>query len=126
MRRIINYYRLQIDVMRKWRPRGRSRIRRILATLIISVLSFGGAVWLTPGFDLAPGTSWVGAGLVAAVVLGVLNILVRPLLLALFAGVSVIAVVVVTLAFQIVSFLILPRFVSELHVSGILSAFVAS
>src|SRR3954470_3909917 len=126
MRRIIDYYRLQIDVMRAWRPSGRSRARRLLATLIVSVLSFAGAVWLTPGLDLAPGASVLGSGCIAAVVLGVLNILVRPIFLAIFAGISVIAVVIATLLFQIVSFLILPRFVPDLHVGGVLAALVAS
>lgn len=69
MRRIIDFYRLQIEVMRKWRPTGRSRLRRLVATLIVSVLSFAGAVWLTPGFDLKPGAPLLGSALVASIVL---------------------------------------------------------
>lgn len=126
MRRIVEFYRLQIEVMRTWRPRGGSRARRLLATLIISVISFGGAVWLTPGVDLAPGAPVVGSLLVGAIVLAILNVLVRPLFLGLFAGISVIAVVVATLAFQVISFLVLPLVVSDLVVSGVLSALVAS
>jgi uncharacterized membrane protein YvlD (DUF360 family) len=126
MRRLIDFYRLQIQVMRTWRPSGGSRVRRLLATLIISVLSFGGAVWITPGVDLAPGAPIIGSLLLAAIVLAVLNALVRPVFIALFAGVSVIAVVIATLVFQIVSFLVLPAFVRDLYVSGILAAFVAS
>ena len=55
MRRIIDFYRLQIQVMREvaaerqahasggsWRPDQ-------------SVVSLGGAVFLTPGFDMVPG-----------------------------------------------------------------------
>ena len=55
MRRLIDFYRLQIHVMRTWRPSTGSRIRRLTATLIVSVLSFGIAVYLTPGVDLTPG-----------------------------------------------------------------------
>ena len=102
------------------------RVRRLLATLIISVLSLGGAVALTPGFDLTPGAPIIGTLLIAAIVLAVLNVLVRPLFLALFGGISVIAVVIATLVFQVASFLIVANVVKDLTVSGILSALVAS
>ncbi len=91
---MIDFYKLQIKVMREWQPSGGSRARRLLATLVISVLSFGGAVALTPGYDMVPGAPIIGTLLLAAIVLGVLNIVVRPLFLALFAGISVIAVVI--------------------------------
>lgn len=126
MRRLIDFYRLQIHVMRTWRPGGGSRLRRLLATLIVSVLSFGGAVWITPGVDLAPGAPIIGSLLLAALVLAVLNVLVRPVFLALFAGISVIAVVIATLVFQVVSFYVLPFFVRDLVVSGLIAALVAS
>ncbi len=126
MRRVIDFYRLQIQVMRDWQPSGGSRVRRLLATLIISILSLGGAVAITPGFDLTPGAPIFGTLLIAALVLAVLNVLVRPLFLALFGGISVIAVVIATLVFQVASFLIVANVVKDLTVSGILSAFVAS
>jgi uncharacterized membrane protein YvlD (DUF360 family) len=126
MRRLIDFYKLQIHVMRTWRPEGGSRVRRLLATLVVSVLSFGGAVWITPGVDLAPGAPVIGSLLLAAIVLGVLNILVRPVFLALFAGISVIAVVIATLIFQVVSFYVLPFFVSDLVIKSVIAALVAS
>jgi uncharacterized membrane protein YvlD (DUF360 family) len=126
MRRLIDFYRLQVQVMRTWRPGGGSRIRRLLATLVVSVLSFGGAVWITPGVDLAPGAPVIGSLLLAAIVLAVLNVLVRPVFLALFAGISVIAVVIATLIFQVVSFYVLPFFVGDLVISGVIAALVAS
>lgn len=126
MRRLIDFYRLQIHVMRTWRPSGGSRVRRLLATLIVSVLSFGGAVWITPGVDLAPGAPIIGSLLLGAIVLAVLNVMVRPVFLFLFAGISVIAVVIATLVFQVASFFFLPFFVRDLVVSGVLAALVAS
>jgi len=126
MRRVIDFYRLQIQVMRDWQPTGGSRARRLLVSLVISVLSLGGAVALTPGFDLTPGAPIIGTLLVAALVLGLLNVLVRPLFLALFGGISVIAVVIATLIFQVASFLVVGYVVRDLTVTGILSALVAS
>ena len=89
MRRLIDFYRLQIDVMRKWRPSTGSRLRRFIVTLIVSVLSFGVAVWLTPGVDLVPGAGILSTALLAAIVLGILNIAIRPVFIAAFAGISV-------------------------------------
>ncbi len=126
MSRLISFYKLQVQVMRTWRPSGGSRARRLVATLIVSVLSFAGAVAITPGYDLVPGAPLFGNALLAAVVLAVLNILVRPVFLALFAGISVIAVAIATLVFQVVSFLILPTFAVDLQISGAVAALVAS
>ena len=126
MRRIIDFYRLQIQVMRDWQPSGGSRVRRLVATLLISVVSLGGAVFFTPGFDMVPGSPIVGTLLLGAITLGLLNLLVRPVFLALFAGVSVIAVAIATIVFQIATFLLLPRFIDELQASGIIVALVAS
>jgi uncharacterized membrane protein YvlD (DUF360 family) len=126
MRRLIDFYRLQIQVMRAWRPSSGSRVRRIVATLIVSALSFLGAVLLTPGVEIQAGSRPFLVALGAALVLGILNVLIRPVFIAAFAGISVIAVVVATLVFQVVSFLILPLFIPEVVVSGILAALVAS
>jgi uncharacterized membrane protein YvlD (DUF360 family) len=126
MRRLVDFYRLQFEVMRTWRPSGGSRVRRLVATLIVSVLSFAGAVAITPGFDLAPGAPLLGTALLAAIALAVLNVLVRPLFLGLFAGISVIAVAVATLVFQVVSFFVLQYLVADLVVTGLVAALVAS
>ncbi len=126
MRRLIDFYRLQIQVMRTWRPSSGSRVRRIIATLLVSALSFLGAVFLTPGVSLESGSRPFLVALGAALVLGILNVAIRPVFIAAFAGVSVIAVVVATLVFQVVSFLLLPRLITEIVVSGIVAALVAS
>jgi uncharacterized membrane protein YvlD (DUF360 family) len=126
MRRLIDFYRLQINVMRTWRPRTGSRLRRLVATLLVSVLSFGIAVFLTPGLDLEAGAGILSTALLAAIVLGVLNIAIRPVFIAIFAAVSVIAVTIATLVFQVVSFLILPFFVDSLILSSWVAALVAS
>ena len=126
MRRLIDFYRLQIHVMRTWRPSSGSRVRRIVATLIVSALSFLGAVFLTPGVSLEAGSRPFLVALGAALVLGILNVAIRPVFIAAFAGVSVIAVVIATLVFQVVSFLLLPRLIPEIVVNGIVAALVAS
>jgi uncharacterized membrane protein YvlD (DUF360 family) len=126
MSRLINFYRLQFQVMRTWRPRGRSRLRRIIVSLVISAISLIGAVALTPGFDLEPGGHWLQVAVAGALLLGLLNIFVRPIFLVAFAGVSVIAVAIATVLFQIVSFLIVANVVSELHLRGPITALVAS
>ena len=71
--------------------------------------------WLMPS-RLIVDDLW---GAVAAVVfLAVLNLIVRPLLLALVAGRSVIALGVLTLVFQIVAFILLDPFVAGVSLGG--------
>ena len=62
----------------------------------------------------------------ATIVLAGLNLLIRPLLLALFNAISVIALVIATLVFQAVAFLLIARFVPEFQVSGLLTSLIAS
>ena len=126
MRRLIGLYRLQFEVMRTWRPRRQSRIRRIVVNLGVSMAALAGAVALTPGFDLVPGGRPFVTAIEGAILLALLNLLVRPLFIALFAPVSVVAVAIVTLLFQVASFLVLPAFLPDLQIRGAATALVAS
>jgi uncharacterized membrane protein YvlD (DUF360 family) len=126
MRRLINFYKVQLQVMLTWRPKRRSRIRRIIVNLVISTLSLLGAVLLTPGFDLVPGQGWLSSAVIGALLLGLLNLIVRPMFIALFAAVSVIAVVIATVLFQVVSFLLVPTILPGMHIQGPVTALVAS
>ncbi|MFN8631704.1 MAG: phage holin family protein [Chloroflexota bacterium] len=126
MRHLLNFYRVQLQVMLTWRPKRRSRIRRILVNLIVSTVSLLGAVMLTPGFDLVEGQGWVSSAFLGAVLLGLLNLIVRPLFIALFAAVSVVAVVIATVLFQVVSFLVVPTVLPGMHIQGPVTALVAS
>ncbi len=126
MRRVIDFYRLQIQVMRDWRPSGGSRARRIIVTLLMSVIAFAVAVALTPGVSIHGDVGFWSTAVAAAIVLGILNVVVRPVFIAAFAGVSVVAVFAATIVFQIASFLVLPVVVDGLHVNGLVAAVIAS
>ena len=126
MRRLIDFYRAQAAVARAWRPRRSSRARRIAVSLAVSALSLLVAVALTPGFDLASGGDPVAAALEGALLLGALNVILRPLFIALFAAVSVAAIVVATVLFQVVSFMAIPALVAGVHLHGPLAALAAS
>ena len=126
MRRVIDFYRLQVQVMREWRPSGGSRVRRVIITLLVSVLAFAIAVGFTPGISVGGDFGFWSTALLAAVVLGILNVAVRPLFIAAFAGVSVVAVFVATIVFQVASFFVLPFFVDGLHIGGIVAALIGS
>lgn len=47
--RLLHYYRLQFRLLWEWRGGRRALILRLLASLIISAIAFGVAVWLIPG-----------------------------------------------------------------------------
>ena len=126
MRRLIKFYRLQFEVMLTWRPRRRSRIRRLLVSLVVSSLSLVGAVLLTPGLEMAPGGHWVTTALAGAIGLAVLNLFVRPVFIIVFAPVSVVAVAIAMVVFQILSFMVVPALLPDLRITGPVSALAAS
>ena len=63
---------------------------------------------------------------VAVIVLALLNVLIRPVLIAILAPISVIAVAIATLVWQVVSFLLLDPLVAGLVVDGFWAAFIGS
>jgi uncharacterized membrane protein YvlD (DUF360 family) len=120
--RIVSFYRLQLHLLWTWRPGRRALIRRSLVSLIVGMISLGFAIWVMPGIN-ARDTLAVAAGVI---VLAVLNVAVRPLLLAALAPFSPIALAVATILFQIIAFLIMGAVLPGLEVDGFLAAFIGS
>jgi uncharacterized membrane protein YvlD (DUF360 family) len=122
IRRILDFYRLQFQILRSWRGGRNALLRRTILSFIISFLALLATVWIMPGVH-APRLATIA---LATVVLAGLNLLFRPLLLAVFNAISVIALVIATLVFQAVAFLLIARFVPEFQVSGLLTSLIAS
>jgi putative membrane protein len=62
---------------------------RLLLHIVVTALALGITVWLLPGIHLAPGSNTVVVLLVMAVMFGVVNAFVRPLLTLLSCGLVV-------------------------------------
>ena len=115
LRRIGNFYRLQLELIWHWRPGPRALIRRAIVAFFISLVSLVLTAWLMPSRLIIE--TLVGRS-AAVIFLAVLNLLVRPLILATVAGRSVIALGVLTLVFQVVAVLLLDPFVPGVSLGG--------
>ena len=96
VRGIGNLYRTQVELLWRWRSGRRALIKRSLVALVASVIAFHITAWLLPQLDI----NELGGALIAVLVIAALNLLVRPVILALVASRSVVALVVLTLLFQ--------------------------
>jgi uncharacterized membrane protein YvlD (DUF360 family) len=121
VRRLGRLYRAQFRTVGRLRPSLGGLLLRTVAWIVVAWLALGIAVWLTPGVDIQQGASVLGA----VAIIAVIEVAIRPLLMALALPIGLIAVAVIGLLFRIVVFLlVLPRV--GISVDGFLSALIAS
>ena len=120
--RALSFYRLQLHLLWTWRPGRRALIRRTVVSFLVGVVSLYLAIALTPGISAA-GPRPVALGVV---VLAGLNLIVRPILLAITAPFSAIVLAIATLLFQVVAFIVMGYALAGLTVDGFLPALVGS
>src|SRR3954452_12705361 len=118
--RLASFYRLQLEVLWKWRPGRRALIKRGIVSLVSGTVALLLTVAIMPGISVTK----LGTLVAAVVVLALFNALVRPVVLAVFAGVSTIAVIVATLVMQVVSFLFIEWLLPDFQVNGVVAAFI--
>jgi uncharacterized membrane protein YvlD (DUF360 family) len=123
LRFVVELYRTQIHLLWHWRLGRRALIRRGLLSFVISLLALVITAWLLPQLHIAD----LWAGLLAVLFLAAFNLLLRPILLALVAGRSVVLLAILTILIQAVAILLLDPFVPGVTVdSGLLGALLAS
>jgi len=120
IRRLLSFYQLQAEVLWKWRPGRRALVKRAIVSLICGTVALLLTVAIMPGINVAS----IWTLVVAVIALALFNALVRPVVLALFAGVSTIAVIVATLVMQVVSFLFIEWLLPDFQVRGLVAAFI--
>ena len=120
--RLIAFYRTQGVLLWTWRPGRRALLRRGVISFVVAFLSLGLTVWILPGIS-SPGPPTIA---LATIVLAGLNLLVRPVIVGALAGVSVVAILVATLIFQVAVFYLLSWIVPEFRVQNVLVAVAAS
>jgi uncharacterized membrane protein YvlD (DUF360 family) len=119
--RLGRLYRAQFHALRGLRPSLIGILWRIVASAIASLLALVIATWLAPGVSEA-GQPRV---IFAVIVLGALDVVVRPMLLALALPLGLFAVGLLGLLFRIIAFaLVLPA--AGYQVDGFLSVLFAS
>ncbi len=123
VRFLVDLYRTQVTLLFRWRLGRRALIRRAALSLIISVVAFLLTAWLLPQLQVRD----VWAGLAAVLLLAAFNLLIRPVLLALVAGRSLVLLAVLTLVIQAVAIWLLDPLIPGVDVSaGILGLLLVS
>jgi uncharacterized membrane protein YvlD (DUF360 family) len=100
--RIGRLYRAQWHALGSLSTSWRSIVFRVVLSIVSSAIAFGLATWLTPGVSAATDPSV----LTAVVLLGIIDVLLRPLILAIALPIGLIAVALVGLLLRIVAFAI--------------------
>lgn len=120
--RLLGFYRLQAELLWKWRPGRRALLWRALVSLVVGFV----AMWLT--VTLVPGLATQNLRTVAfaVIAMAILNALVRPVVLAIFASISVIAVIVATFVMQVLVFFAVEWLLPDFRVDGLPPAIVGS
>jgi predicted AlkP superfamily pyrophosphatase or phosphodiesterase/uncharacterized membrane protein YvlD (DUF360 family) len=121
LRRLGRLYRAQFRTVGRLKPTLGGLLLRTVAWVVVAWLSLGIAVWLTPGVAIEDG----GRVLVAVTIMAVLEVAIRPLLMALALPIGLIAVAVIGLLFRIALFLFVLPLVG-IAVDGFLVAIIAS
>lgn len=92
---------------------------RLLLHWVVSALAIGVAAYLVPGVSVTP---W--AAFVAALVLGALNLLVRPFILLLTLPINILTLGLFSFVINAALILLTARLVPGFMVSGFLSALI--
>ena len=98
LRRLVAFYGLHLRLLRTWRLGPRALIRRFVLTTAIAYLAFATAVVLVRGITVTNVASILGA----VILIGLLNTLLRPVVLALVVPFGIVALGVVATALQFV------------------------
>ena len=124
LHRTTTLYRTQFELLWRWRAGRRALLWRALMSLLASLIAFNVTAWLLPG---QIHVVEFGGSLVAVLFLAILNLLLRPVLLGLVAGRSIVALILLTLVFQAVAIWLLDPFVAAVDFTGgFLSALIVS
>ena len=115
LRRLGRLYRTQFELLWRWRLGRRALIKRALVALVAGVIAFNITAWLLPGLLRI---DELGGGLVAVLVIAALNLLVRPVILGLVMGRSIVALIILSLLFQAFVIWLLEPLVPAVTVQG--------
>ena len=122
LRRLIDFYRVQAELIWNWRRGRRHLISRAVVSFFVAAFALALTAFLLPGVRV---DSVVSLAL-AVVVIGALGALVRPILLALVAPLSLTLMLITALVFQVVVFLALEPFVPGYHLAAPIDALFAA
>ena len=111
--RLIDFYRVQAELVWNWRRGRRQLAWRAIVSFFVAAFALALTAFLLPGVHVDS----VYALAVAVVVIGALGALVRPVLLTIVAPISLAAMLITALAFQVGVFIAIEPFVPGYHLA---------
>jgi uncharacterized membrane protein YvlD (DUF360 family) len=118
LHRLVAFYGLQLRLLRTWRLGPRALVRRLILSTVIAYVGFAAAVVLVRGITATNPASILGA----IVVIGLLNTLLRPVVLALVVPLGILVLAVVGTALQFALVLAVGSIVPGVHVADLTAA----
>ena len=119
---LLNLYRTQVRILWNWRGGPWALTKRILITVLVATVSFLATAWLLPGISVTR----VLDAILAVILMGLFNVLVRPFLLALVAPRSLVLTGILVIVLQVVVFLVVVPIAPGVEVDGFVSALIGS
>src|SRR3954464_6677723 len=122
LRRLVDFYRVQVELVWHWRRGRRQLIWRAVVSFVVAAFSLAVTAYILPGVRVDTAIALAAAVLA----IGALSALVRPLLLALIAPFSLVLMLIFALVFQVVVILALVPLVPGIHLSQPIDAVFAA
>jgi uncharacterized membrane protein YvlD (DUF360 family) len=120
--RMGHFYAEQLRVLWEWRGGRVALFKRLLITLLVATVSFIATAALLPRMTIDAPINAVWA----VIFMALFNAIVRPVVLALAAPVSLILVGILVLVLQVVAFLVVAQFAPGVHVDAFGTALIGS
>src|SRR3954447_17046054 len=122
LRRLVDFYRVQVELIWNWRRGRRQLIWRAVVSFVVAAFSLALTAYILPGVRVDTAIALAAAVLA----IGALSALVRPLLLALIAPFSLVLMLIFALVFQVVVILALVPLVPGIHLAQPIDAVFAA
>ena len=122
LRNLAGFYKLQGEILWKWRPGRRALIRRLIVSFIVAFISLTLTVAIIPGLHVDDWATMV----LAVVAFALINALIRPVILFALASISTIAVIIATFVFQILAFYLVEWLLPGFHIDRVTAALFGS
>jgi uncharacterized membrane protein YvlD (DUF360 family) len=119
---LIDFYRLQGEILWKWRPGRAALIRRMIVSFVVSFIALTLTVAVIPGLVV---DSWATMVL-AVIAFALINALIRPVILFALASISTVAVIIATFVFQILVFYLVEWVVPGFDIERVTAALFGS
>lgn len=121
-RDVVDFYRLQFRLLRRWSGGGAALIRRAFETFVVAAISLVATAWLVPGISVRD----LPSAVIFSLILVSLTTLARPLLIGLLSGISVLLVGISTMLLQVLAFSLLALHPTAIAVRSLGDAVLAA